>query len=252
MAQRDWEKWPTGWARNDILEKGIMEGGSLCEPLPIFKSSSVAEVAYLMSHFRWVKGSSREEVAHVIDHFSMGSWENLRKVAYVLSHFFFMAQRNWEKWPIGWARNDVLEKGIMENGSLCEPLPIIKSSFGAEVAYLMSHFKWVKELSWEEVAHVIDHFSIGSSENLSKVAYVLSHFFSMAQRNWEKWPTGWARNHILQKEIMESGSLCEPLHMPKSSSDVEVAYLMSHFRWVKGSSSEEVAHVIDHFSMESS
>jgi len=42
-----------------------MASGSLCEPLPIIKSSSVAEVAYLMSHFRWVKGSSWEEVAHV-------------------------------------------------------------------------------------------------------------------------------------------------------------------------------------------
>ena len=50
----------------------------------------------------------------------------------------------------------------MENGSLCEPLPIIKSSFGAEVAYLMSHFWCVKGSSCEEVAHVIDHFSMGS------------------------------------------------------------------------------------------
>ncbi len=71
-----------------------MESGSLCEPLPIFKSNSGTGVAYLMSHFRWVKSSLSEEVAHVIDHFSMGECENLSKVAYVLSHFFFMGQRN--------------------------------------------------------------------------------------------------------------------------------------------------------------
>ena len=79
---------------------------------------------------------------------------------------------------------------VVESGSLCEPLPIIKSDPGAEVAYLMSHFGWVKSLLSEEVAHVIDHFSMESSENLRKVAYVLSHFFFMAERDWEKWPTG--------------------------------------------------------------
>jgi len=50
----------------------------------------------------------------------------------------------------------------MGSGSLGEPLHILKSSSGAEVAYLLSHFRWVKELSSEEVAHVIDHFSVGS------------------------------------------------------------------------------------------
>ena len=78
-----------------------MESGSLREPLPIIKSNSFVGVACLMSHFGWVKSSLSEEVAHVIDHFSMGSCENLRNVAYVLSHFFFMAQREWEKWPMG-------------------------------------------------------------------------------------------------------------------------------------------------------
>ena len=68
-----------------------MESGSLCEPLPIFKSNSGTGVAYLMSHFRWVKSSLSQEVAYVIDHFSIGRFENLRNVAYVLSHFFFMA-----------------------------------------------------------------------------------------------------------------------------------------------------------------
>jgi len=71
-----------------------VESGSLCEPLPILKSDSSVGVAYLMSHFRWVKSSLSEEVAYVIDHFSMGRRENLRNVAYVLSHFFFMGQRN--------------------------------------------------------------------------------------------------------------------------------------------------------------
>ena len=47
-----------GCASSDVLEKGIMESGSLREPLHILKSSSGAEVAYLMSHFRCVKGSS--------------------------------------------------------------------------------------------------------------------------------------------------------------------------------------------------
>ena len=186
------------------------------------------EVAYLMSHFRWVKNSLSEEVAYVIDHFSMGRCENLSKVAYILSHFFFVAQRNWGKWPMGWARNDVLEKEIMESGSHSEPLPMIKSNSPAGVAYLMSHFRWVKSSLSEEVAHVIDHFSMGSCENLRNVAYVLSHFFFMAQRNLGKWPTRWARNDILEKEIMESGSLCEPLPMIKSNSPAEVAYLMSH------------------------
>jgi len=181
-----------------------------------------------MSHFKWVKELSWEEVAHVIDHFSIGSSENLSKVAYVLSHFFSMAQRNWEKWPTGWARNHILQKEIMESGSLCEPLPIFKSSSGAEVAYLMSHFRCVEGSSWEEVAHVIDHFSMGSCENLSKVAYVLSHFFFMAQRDWEKWPTGWARSDVLEKEIMECGSLCEPLPIFKSSSHEETTYLMNY------------------------
>ena len=78
-----------------------MESGSLCEPLPIIKSNSPTEVAYLMSHSEWVKSSLSEEVAYVIDHFSMGRCENLRNVAYVLSHFFFMAQRDWEKWSTG-------------------------------------------------------------------------------------------------------------------------------------------------------
>jgi len=213
------------------LENEVMESGSLCEPLPMLKSSSGAEVAYLMSHFRCVRGSSWEEVAHVIDHFSMGSSENLSEVAYVLSHFFFMAERNWIKWPMGWARNDVLEKEskeIMESGSLCEPLHMFKPSSDVEVAYLMSHFRWVKSSSWEEVAHVIDHFSMGSCENLSKVAYVLSHFFFMAQRDWEKWPTGWARSDVLEKEIMECGSLCEPLPIFKSSSHEETTYLMNY------------------------
>ena len=41
------------------------------------------------------------KVAHVIDHFSMERCENLSKVAYVLSHVFFMAQRDWGKWPMG-------------------------------------------------------------------------------------------------------------------------------------------------------
>ena len=78
-----------------------MESGSLREPLSIIKSNSPAGVAYLMSHFGWVKSSLSEEVAHVIDHFSMGRCANLSKVAYVLSHFFFMGQRNCGKWPMG-------------------------------------------------------------------------------------------------------------------------------------------------------
>jgi len=78
----------------------------------------------------------------------------------------------------------------MESGSLCEPLPMIKSDLGAEVAYLMSHFRWVKSSLSEEVAYVIDHFSMGRCENLRNVAYVLSHFVIMAQRDWGKWPTG--------------------------------------------------------------
>ncbi len=78
-----------------------MESGSLCEPLPMIKSNSPAGVAYLMSHFGWVKSSLSEEVAHAIDHFSMGRCENLRNVAYVLSHFVIMAQRDWGKWPTG-------------------------------------------------------------------------------------------------------------------------------------------------------
>jgi len=65
------------------------------------KSDLGVEVAYLMSHFRWVKSSLSEEVAYVIDHFSMGNCENLTKVVYGVSHLFFMAQRDWAKWPTG-------------------------------------------------------------------------------------------------------------------------------------------------------
>ena len=54
----------------------------------------------------------------------------------------------------------------MESGSLREPLPMIKSDLGAEVAYLMSHFRRVKSSLSEEVAYVIDHFSMGRFENL--------------------------------------------------------------------------------------
>jgi len=78
----------------------------------------------------------------------------------------------------------------MESGSLCEPLPIIKTDRGARVAYLMSHFGSVKSSLSEEVAHAIDHFSMGDGENLRNVAYVLSHFFFMGQRDWGKWPMG--------------------------------------------------------------
>jgi len=77
-----------------------VESGSHSEPLPMIKSDPGAGVAYLMSHFGWVKSSLSEEVAHVIDHFSMGECENLRNVAHLLSHFFIMAQRNWGKWPM--------------------------------------------------------------------------------------------------------------------------------------------------------
>lgn len=149
-----------------------------------------------------------------------------------------------------WARNDVLQKEIMESGSMWQTsLPIIKSSSGAEVAYTWWATPGGSRAHLQESGSCDEHFSMGSCENLSKVAHVLSHFRWVRLILRRESGSSWIRHFSIGSSENLSGMLrTEPLLLLLWRKGIGESGLRGDQKWCFGEGELwKVAHCVSHF-----